>query len=290
MNRTIEDEELGSVVVVARARARADVCDLREEHVQHQEQQQRPDQLPQIAERGAVEADLPLHDRDVEGEVPEPPPVAGERTRPMNRPPERLVRGGLHAHARVRCPKGAPTRLMAERTGRSTTPPSALGPVTTNEKPPSKRSIMSSPEPAVSELEHGRVASGSEDVVEREGNLHLLAGVEVTGALVVHPGGGDDNCVMPFVVDVEAGGGIADVDRERHACLERHRLVLGNVREPLSDLVLQPDVDDPGLAISDAFLRPLSHRLRIATEVELEITVRHLLRVAQVHRIAALEQ
>ena len=95
---------------------------------------------------------------------------------------------------------------------------------------------------------------------------------------------------MSFVVDVEAGRGIADVDRERHACLERHRLVLRNVREPLSGLVLQPDVDDPGLAISSPFLRPLSHRLRIATEVELEITVRHLVRVAQVHRIAALEQ
>ena len=76
----------------------------------------------------------------------------------------------------------------------------------------------------------------------------------------------------------------------RHACLERHLLVLGNVREPLSELVLQPDVDDPRLAIADVFLRPVSHRLRIATEVELEVTVRHLLGVTQVHRIAALEQ
>ena len=108
------------------------------------------------------------------------------------------------------------------------------GPVTTNEKLPSKRSITSRPEPAMGELEHGRVASGGEHVVEREREHNLLAGVELASAFVVHPGGRDDDRPVLLVVDVDAGGWIGDVDREQDACLKRHALVLRSVRQPFA--------------------------------------------------------
>ena len=61
----------------AALRTLTDVSDLREEHVEDPEQQQRPDQLPEIAEGRAEEPQLPFGSRDVEGQVPEPRPVVG---------------------------------------------------------------------------------------------------------------------------------------------------------------------------------------------------------------------
>src|ERR1700743_2203888 len=104
------------------------------------------------AERCAEDPQLPLAEGEVEGQMPEAPPVTGDGPRAGDRTAEGLVRdlidlgrGGLrrrlHAHGGIRstCPLGA--RLIDVCTGRSTSPPSAAGPVTTKEALPSKRSI-----------------------------------------------------------------------------------------------------------------------------------------------------
>ena len=82
----------------------------------------------------------------------------------------------------------AATRLTAERTGRSISPPSAPGPVTTNEKLPSKRSITSSPTRGGRAGTTGRIAAGGEHVVKGEGEHDLLAGSKVSAALVLDRG------------------------------------------------------------------------------------------------------
>ena len=88
-------QQLRAVIVVVRAAAGADLRHHGKEHVQHQEQQQRPHQLPQIAERGSEEPQLPLHQSDVERQVPEPLPIAGDRAGPGDRASQRLVGNGV---------------------------------------------------------------------------------------------------------------------------------------------------------------------------------------------------
>ena len=222
--------------------------------------------------------------------MPEPPPVSGERARTVDRPPERCVRRGLHAHARVLCASGAvdPGDRGANREIDKTSQCTGSG---HDEREAALEAIDHvEPRTPISELVYGRIASWGEDVVERERNLHLLASVELTCALVLHPGGGDNDRAVLFVVDVEAGGRIGDVNLEQHARFERHPLVLGNVREPLSDLVLQPYLGDPRLTIAGMTIRRGSHRLGVAAEVEFKVTVGHLVRLAQVYRIAPLQQ
>jgi hypothetical protein len=65
--------------------AAADAEEQREDDVQHREQHQRPDDLPQVAERRAEEAQLEVGDGERPRQAPEAPRVRTQRGRPHDR-------------------------------------------------------------------------------------------------------------------------------------------------------------------------------------------------------------
>ena len=82
---------------------RADLDELGEDDVEHAEEQQRAHQLPEVAERGAEEAQLELGHRQGGGEVHEAPRVAAERRRPADGLQLRGRRGRARGRSRRSC-------------------------------------------------------------------------------------------------------------------------------------------------------------------------------------------
>src|SRR6185437_9893331 len=74
-------EQLRSVELFAWPRAVVYVADLREEHPQHPEQQERAHERPEIAQHRAVEAQLEFRARERERQCPEAPEIPAKRGR-----------------------------------------------------------------------------------------------------------------------------------------------------------------------------------------------------------------
>ena len=153
---------------------RADVDDLREEEVEHAEEQQRAHQRPQVAERGAEVAQLELGARQRQRQLDETSQAAAEGGRAIGR--DRLGRrlGGLAAD------HGHGPRSIWKLWGRSTVPPPVVLEWTMIELMSSAYRRRRRRTVAV-DRRHQPVAPGSEPVVKAQPDRCLASGGEAPG-------------------------------------------------------------------------------------------------------------
>ena len=122
----------------------AEPHDLREDHVEDAEEHQRADQLPQVAERGAEEAQLEVADGHRPRQVPEPARVGAERGRALDRRAEQARVVDAHDGTSLARARRAMTR--PRRAGRRSRR-CAAWPETSSESMRSRRSIHAMPPP-----------------------------------------------------------------------------------------------------------------------------------------------
>jgi hypothetical protein len=106
---------------------------------------------------------------------------------------------------------------------------------------------------------------------------------------VLHERRDDQHDPVVLVVDVHARLRVLDVDPKLDQHPQRDLRALGDGGHILAVLVLDPDLRHLGVAVPDVAVAG-GHRLRVAPEVELEVLVRDVLRVADVDHPPLLEQ
>src|SRR5262249_5837513 len=125
------------------AHAAAEVEDLREDDVEDAEEHQRPDQLPQVAEDRAEEAQAEVGDRDRPGQLAQAARIAAQRRRALDRPSEALGDDRRRAHRRA----FSVERVTSISKGSTTMPLVCAVAVTMKETYWSRRSRVSLPSP-----------------------------------------------------------------------------------------------------------------------------------------------
>ncbi len=141
----------------------------------------------------------------------------------------------------------------------------------------------------MSEREQRAVAPWGEHVFEGEGEQNLLAGMKVTAALILAGSCGDDDRDVLLVEHVHAGDGILHVDHELDERLERDPLALWQRCLTFAVLVLDPRLDHARIAVATALAYGAANRLRVASEVDLQVAVGHLVWLSKMNHRATLE-
>ena len=187
---------------------RADREHLGEDRVDDAEQHQRPHQAPQVAQRGAEEAQAPVRQREQQAQMREAPPAAREGGGAGH-----LVRVAERAHVVVSNASGAGevARSIVNSCGMSVTATLGRVPITSTLIIPSRRSMTLSPEPAWADERRQEVAPGREDVLEAGGQLDLLAGLERAGPMVVPDRRGGEREPLLVVDQRDAEDRVLDV-------------------------------------------------------------------------------
>ena len=101
---------------------------------------------------------------------------------------------------------------------------------------------------------------------------------------------GDDDGHVVFVEHVHTADWVLDGGREAHECLERDPLALSHRRRALPAVVLEPRLHHPSLAVAAASVGGSTRCGLGAPEVDLQIAVGNLVRLAQMHKMSSLQQ
>ena len=225
--------------------AAAEPHELGEHEVEDAEQQQRPHQLPEVAEHRAEELEPELEHGERPRQGPEPLRVAAERGRPAHRAQRRG--GGIDdAHD-----AGTPSlRSIRSVCGMSTRPPLARAPVTTAEAMSPTRTCTSWPEPRRADPRRGVIAAGREVVVERDAEADALAGRERAGVLLLPQRRGRERDVAVVGAEREREDGVRVRLDEAHDGHERRAAALREHVDAVALAVLEPGVGDLDRAVA----------------------------------------
>ena len=191
------EEDVDAVVLDAGV----ETGDLREDQVDHAEEQERTHERPHVAEHGAVEAQLELGERQRPGQTPEALQVVPEDGRPLLLE----VDGGAHG-----------SRSTSMVCGMSTMPSNWRKPWTISERTFSRTS-SASPGPASECSERGRevVPARGEPVLHPHAEDGRVAGVVAPGVGHLAVGRRGEDRVADLVAQVEVHPGPRRSDRRR---------------------------------------------------------------------------